>query len=70
MTDLQWNWKKGTNGNQEKGGQSVKYADWADGLSCLEKKDGAIKSRFRFLQVERRMAPICSSAFGPSSKNN
>lgn len=35
---------------------------WSARLSCLEKKDEAIKSRFRFLQVQERKAPICSSA--------
>lgn len=43
---------------------------WAAGLTCLEKKDEAIKPRFRFLQVQGRMSPICSSALSPSSKNN
>lgn len=43
---------------------------WVAGLNCLEKKDEAIKSRFRFLQVQGRMAPVCSSALSPSSKKN
>ena len=43
---------------------------WAARLSCLEKKDEAIKARFRVLQVQGRMAPICSSALSTSSKKN
>lgn len=43
---------------------------WAAGLSCLEKKDEAVKSRFRFLQVQGRMAAFCSSALSPSSKKS
>lgn len=31
-------------------------------------KDEAIQLRFRFLQVQGRMTPICSSALSPSNK--
>jgi len=72
ITGSEFSCKKGVDEGKGKEDEVLNMLTWAAGWSCSEKKDEAIKSRFRFLQVQGRMAPICSSAFffSPSSKKN